>query len=79
MEQVIFYVELFLGFTQSLMKWVPGALSPRVKRPGREADHWPGSSADVKKAWSSTSTRPYVFMTWCLTGQETRFHGGQLQ
>jgi hypothetical protein len=28
---------------------VPGALSPGVKRPGREADHTPPSSAEVKK------------------------------
>jgi hypothetical protein len=28
---------------------VPGALSPGVKRQGREADHSPPSSADVKK------------------------------
>jgi hypothetical protein len=35
-----------LGPTQLPIKWVPGALSPRVKRPGREADR--SSSADVK-------------------------------
>jgi hypothetical protein len=33
-----------------------GALSLRVKRPGREADHSPPSSAEVKNAWSYTST-----------------------
>jgi hypothetical protein len=33
------------------------ALSPKVKRPGREADHSPTSSADVKE-WSHTSTSP---------------------
>jgi len=27
-------------------------LSPGVKRPGRDADHSPPSSAGVKKAWS---------------------------
>jgi len=36
--------------------WVPGALSLRVKWPGREADHSPSSSAEVKNAWSYTST-----------------------
>jgi hypothetical protein len=30
-------------------QWVPGALSLGVKRPGREADHSPPSSADVKE------------------------------
>jgi hypothetical protein len=28
-----------LGPTQPPIQWVPGATSPRVKRPGREADH----------------------------------------
>jgi len=31
---------------------VPGALSPTVKRPERETDHSPPSSAEVKDAWS---------------------------
>jgi hypothetical protein len=31
-------------------------LSPRVKQLGCEADHPPPSSADIKNAWSSTST-----------------------
>jgi hypothetical protein len=31
---------------------------PGVKRPGREADHSPPSSAKVKNAWSYTSTPP---------------------
>jgi hypothetical protein len=35
-----------------------GALSPGVERPGREADHSPPSSADVKNSWSCTSTPP---------------------
>jgi hypothetical protein len=39
-----------LRLTQSPIRWVLGALSLRVKRPGREADHSPPSSAEVKKA-----------------------------
>jgi hypothetical protein len=38
--------------------WVPRVLSPGVKRPGREADHSPPSSAEVENAWSYTSTPP---------------------
>jgi hypothetical protein len=45
-----------LGPTKSPIQWVPGALSLGVKRPGCEADHSPPSSAEVKNAWSYTST-----------------------
>jgi hypothetical protein len=55
-----------LGSTQPPIQWVPGALSLGVKRPGREADRSPPSSAEVKIAWSYTSAPQYVFMAWCL-------------
>jgi hypothetical protein len=48
------------------IKWVPGDFSPELKRPGREANHTPPTSAQVKKTWTYTSTAPYVFMAWCL-------------
>jgi hypothetical protein len=35
-----------------------GALSPEVKRPGREAEHSGPSTAEVKNVWSYTSTPP---------------------
>jgi hypothetical protein len=38
-----------LGPTQPPIQWVLGALSPGIKRPGREADHSPPSSAEVKE------------------------------
>jgi hypothetical protein len=41
-----------------------GALSLGVTQPGREADHSPPSSAEVKDAWSYTSTPQYAFMAW---------------
>jgi hypothetical protein len=47
---------LALGPTQAHMQLVPGVLTLGVKRPGREADHSPPSSADVKNSWSYTST-----------------------
>jgi hypothetical protein len=53
-----------LGPTQPPIQWEPGALSLRTK-PGREADHSPPSSAEVKGAWSYTSTPQYAFMAWC--------------
>jgi hypothetical protein len=48
--------------TQPPIQWVPGALSQGVKRPGREADHSPPTSAKVKKTWIYTSTPPCAFM-----------------
>jgi hypothetical protein len=39
-----------------------GGSFPAVKRPGREADHSPPTSAEVKKMWIYTSTPPYAFM-----------------
>jgi hypothetical protein len=51
-----------LGPTQSPIQWVPGALSPGVKRPGREADRSPPANAEVKKMWIYTSTPSYAFM-----------------
>jgi hypothetical protein len=50
-----------LGFTQSPIQWVLGALSPGIKRPGREADHSPPDSAEVKKMFNYTFTPPYAF------------------
>jgi len=35
--------------TQPPIQWVPGFLSLGVKRPGREADHSPPSSAEVEE------------------------------
>jgi hypothetical protein len=41
-----------LGSYQPPLQWVPGALYPGVKRPGREADHSPPSIAKVKNCWA---------------------------
>jgi hypothetical protein len=38
-----------LGPTQPPIQWVPEAPSLGVKRPGREVDHSPPSSAEVKE------------------------------
>jgi hypothetical protein len=45
-----------LRSTQPPIQWVTGALSAGVKRPGREVDHSPPTSAEVKKIWIYTST-----------------------
>jgi len=39
-----------LGTTQPPMQWAPGAFSAEVKRPGREADHTPATTSEVKTA-----------------------------
>jgi hypothetical protein len=49
---------LDLGPTQPPIQWVLGTLSLGAKRPGREADPSPPSSAEVKNAWSYTSSPP---------------------
>jgi hypothetical protein len=54
-----------LGPTQPPLRWAAGALSLGVKRSEREADHSPPSIAEVKNAWSYTSTPQYAFMAWC--------------
>jgi hypothetical protein len=38
-----------LGLAQPSIQWVPRAFSPGVKRQGREADHSPPGSVEVKK------------------------------
>jgi hypothetical protein len=57
-----------LGPTQPPIQWVPGALSPGVKLPGRKANHSPPTSAEVTKMWvyQYTSTPPYAVMAQCL-------------
>jgi hypothetical protein len=39
-----------MGPTQPPIEWVPGVLSPDVKRQGREADYSPPSSAEIKNS-----------------------------
>jgi hypothetical protein len=52
---------------------VPGTLSSGVELWGSETDHSPTSSAEVKNAWSYTSTPSYVFMTWYLVKHTDKF------
>jgi hypothetical protein len=47
-----------LGPTQHPIQWVQRSLFPGVKRPGREADHSPPSSAEVGNVCDYTSTHP---------------------
>jgi hypothetical protein len=63
-----------LGPTQPLFQWVPGALSPGVKQPGRKADYSPPTIAEVKNVWIHTSTPPYVFMAYCSVRHRDNFN-----
>jgi hypothetical protein len=53
------------------MEQVPGAFFLGIKWPGREADHSSPSSAEVKNAWSCTSTPPI-----CLHGVVLSYSSG---
>jgi len=67
-------VQTALRPTQHPIHWVPGALSLGIKRrPGREADLSLPSNAEVKNAWSYTSTPQYVFIAWCLVKHRDSF------
>jgi hypothetical protein len=55
------------------IQWLPGALSPEVKGPGREADNLSPSNAEVKNTWSCAFTPSYVFMAWYLVTQRANF------
>jgi hypothetical protein len=52
-----------LGPTQPPIQRILRPLTPGVKRPGREANHSPLPTADVKNEWRYTSTPPI-----CLKG-----------
>jgi hypothetical protein len=43
-----------LGSAQPPIKWVPEALFPCVKRPGRDTYHSPPSSAEVKNVGATS-------------------------
>jgi hypothetical protein len=63
-----------LGPSQPPIQGVPGALSLGVKQPGREADHSPPSSAEVKNACSYTSTTPVRLRGVVLSYAQGRFY-----
>jgi len=60
---------------QSPIQWVPGDLSLEVKQLGHEAGCLLQFSAEVKNAWTYTSTPQYIFTVWSLTKQWIHLHG----
>jgi hypothetical protein len=59
--------------SQPPVQLVPGNPSLGVKRQGCDIDHSPPSSADVKNAWSYTSTSQYAFTVWCSVKARDNF------
>jgi hypothetical protein len=57
-----FNISLKSGATNAPGKYRPDRLFPGVKQPGRETDHSPPTSDEVKETYIYTSTPPYVFM-----------------
>jgi hypothetical protein len=62
-----------LGPIQPPIQWVPGTLSLGVKRLGREADHSPPYSAEVKECVELYLHPHYAFMAWCLVKHKDNF------
>lgn len=56
-----------MGPTQSPVQLEQLSLSPDIKQPERQTDHWTPCSAEVKVARNFTYTPP--FMSWCLIKQ----------
>jgi len=50
-----------------------GFLSPGIKRPGREADHSPSSSAEFTNTWIYISTSQYDLTARCLVKHRHNF------
>lgn len=51
-----------MGPIHSPAEWVLGAVPRGINWSGREADHAPPSSAEVKNVWSYNSNSSYDFM-----------------
>jgi hypothetical protein len=64
-----------LGPTHPPIQWVLGALSLVVKRPGRDADHSPPSSAEVKSG-GAMPPLPHA-SSWHGLRISSRVHGVQ--
>jgi hypothetical protein len=64
---------LDLGPTQPPIQRVPEALSPSAKQLGRETDHSPPPSAEVKNVWRYTSPSQSFFTVWCLVKHREKF------
>jgi len=60
-----------LGSTQPPIQWVPGSLSVGVKRPGRESDQSPPSSARSRMRGAIPPLTQYASKMWCSVKKST--------
>jgi len=65
---------------QTVIFWVVTPCSDVVgyyltakRHTGHDADLPPSPNAEVKNAWISAFTPPYVFMEWCLVRHRDKF------
>jgi hypothetical protein len=56
---------LFATAFRPPIQWVPGALSPAIKRSGREADHSRPLVPRLRMSGAVPPHPPYVFVAWC--------------
>jgi hypothetical protein len=63
---------------QPPIQWVPGALSLGVKRPEREADHSPPSSAEVKECVELLLCCQYAYVVWCWVKKNIMINGSMI-
>jgi hypothetical protein len=63
------------GYIQLPVYWAQGVSFTEGKVEGHEADHSPPSRAEIKNAWSYTSTPSYVSMMWYLIKQRDTLKG----
>jgi len=69
---------LYLGPTQPPIQWLPGAITPGVKHPGRETGHSLHPLRRLRVHGAITPLPAYVFMAWCSIKQEMFLWRGTL-
>jgi hypothetical protein len=71
----LFYTMSILALrpTQAPIQWIAGVLSLGVKRPRREADHSPPSSAEITMYGAILPLPLDVFMAWCIVKHRDKF------
>jgi hypothetical protein len=64
---LLLVVQIGSAVRPACYKMGTGALYPRIKQPGRETDHSPPSSSEVKNGGAIIPLPPHIFLVWCFT------------